>query len=105
MSEQPGLPWFQLTDNDHSAWLVVASLSLFVYTCLAVVAKVSIFFNLVAFQLNDFALLIAMIFWTISVICIIASCHFGLGQHQATVDAASLEILSKASHHEYSQSF
>lgn len=99
MSNQPAPPWFRVTEDDHAAWVVVTALSLFIYTCLAIAAKITIRFNSVSLQSHDFVLLAGMVFWAASVGCVVASCVFGLGRHQASLDAASLAKFSKVFFH------
>lgn len=95
MSNQPASPWFRVTEDDHAAWVVMTALSLFIYTCLAIAAKITIRFNSVSLQSHDFILLAGMVFWAASVGCVVASCVFGLGRHQTSLDAASLAKFSK----------
>lgn len=84
-------PVFPISDTDHKAVVVVASLASLVYALLAVIAKNVIRLSFTSAKLHDFFLLLATVFLVAETVCVIQSCKAGLGQHIDTLAPDQLQ--------------
>jgi energy-coupling factor transporter transmembrane protein EcfT len=94
-NDESAPPLYQLSDTNHAAWVVVASIIFFTYALLAVVAKVLIRFKITSLQSHDVLLIFAILLFFAQTVCVILSCNVGLGQHQDQLTADSAAQYSK----------
>lgn len=83
--------FFQLTDDDHAAWVVVITITFFVYTFGAVTAKLSIRYRASGWRPNDTVLALGLVVLFVQTVCVVVSCQIGLGKHQDALTPKRLE--------------
>lgn len=95
MDSEKTAPFYPLSDTNHAGWVVIASLVFFVYAVLGLVAKIVLRFNITSLKLHDILLVAATISLFVQTICVLLSAGTGLGQHQKSLEQATLERYNK----------
>lgn len=90
---------YPLLGDNHEAWVVVASIVFFVYSFLAVGAKLLIRHNVVSLQSHDLVLVIGTVLLFGQTVCTILLCNSGLGRHQDSLNTDALTRFNKVSMH------
>jgi hypothetical protein len=83
--------FFPLAEDDHAAWVVVTTITFFVYTFGAITMKLSIRYKAAGWRPNDKVLALGLLVLFAQSICVVASCQTGLGKHQYALTSKSLE--------------
>lgn len=82
---------FPSTEDDHAAWVVVATITFFIYTFGAVITKLSLRYKAAGWRPNDTVLAVGLLILLVQSICVVASCTNGLGKHQDSVPSEHLD--------------
>ncbi|CAG7558217.1 unnamed protein product [Fusarium equiseti] len=75
-------PFYPLTETNHAALVVVASIVFYIYALLGIIGKMIIRLNITSMRDFDFALLVSAVIYFIQTACVIAACSKGLGEHR-----------------------
>lgn len=82
---------FPLTEDNHAAWVVVITITFFIYTFGAVTTKLSIRYKAAGWRPTDTVLALGLLILFVQSICMVASCQIGLGKHQYALTPTKLE--------------
>lgn len=82
---------FPLTEDDHAAWVVVITITFFIYTFGAVTAKLSVRYKAAGWRPNDTVLAVGLLVLFVQSVCVVTSCTNGLGKHQDSVASEDLD--------------
>lgn len=74
-------PLYPFVDDNHASWVVIFSIVFYIYSLMAVAAKIFIRFHLLTLQSYDFALILGMICLFVQTAVVITACNSGLGRH------------------------
>lgn len=99
MALQPAAPLFPVSDDNHAAWVVVATLVFLTYAILGVGAKIIVRFNLLGIHINDIIVLVGTVLLIIESVCVLLACNerVGLGRHQQSLDPDAFIQFNKVS--------
>ncbi|KAF7557382.1 hypothetical protein G7Z17_g711 [Cylindrodendrum hubeiense] len=87
--------FYQLSNDDHAALVVVASIVFLVYAILATVTKLLIRLNITSMRDYDYTLLVGLVLYFIQTACVVAACNNGLGVHRDDITSDDFERYSK----------
>lgn len=90
-------PLYPASDDDRAAWVVVISVSFFIYTILALGAKLFIRGQLLGLQSYDHVLIVGTVILFIQTALVIIACKSGLGHHTSTLSPTLRERFNKVS--------
>lgn len=94
MDDQISPPYFAVTPENHSAWIVATSIIFLIYSAMAVVGKITIRINLTQIKLPEIFLITSLVMLVTQTALIVASCNNGLGQHRSALSIQSFERYS-----------
>lgn len=86
---------FPLNEDDRAGWVVVITITFFIYTFGAVTTKLSIRYKAAGWRPNDTVLALGLLILFVQSICVVSSCKNGLGKHQEKVTSEGLEIFDR----------
>lgn len=90
-------PFYPLTDTNHAALVVVASIVFYIYALLGIIGKMIIRLNITSMRDFDLALLVSAVIYFIQTACVIAACSKGLGEHREALSDDEFARFSKVS--------
>lgn len=82
---------FPLTEDNRAAWVVVITVTFFIYTFGAVTTKLSIRYKAAGWRPNDTVLAFGLLILFVQSLCVVSSCKHGLGEHQHAVTSEGVE--------------
>lgn len=82
---------FALTEDDRAAWVVVITITFFIYTFGAVTTKLSVRYKAAGWRPNDTVLALGLLILFVQSICVVSSCKNGLGKHQHALTSEGVE--------------
>lgn len=78
-------PLYAFEVDNHAAWVVTFCVTFFIYSLVAVAAKLIVRFHLLSLQTFDYALMLGTVFLFVQTALVIAACNSGLGRHIDTL--------------------
>lgn len=90
-------PFFPISADNHSPWVVVTSVVFVVYSILAVVAKIISRVHVNSIAIYDYLIIAATVVAFVQTICMVGASRHGLGQFEAQVLPEDLEEYQKVS--------
>ncbi|KAF4460890.1 hypothetical protein FALBO_12326 [Fusarium albosuccineum] len=88
-------PFYPLTQENHSALVVVTAVIFFIYSLLGIIGKLIIRLNITSMKDFDLVLLASTLLYFVQTCCVIAACNNGLGEHRDAVSDANFDRFSK----------
>lgn len=95
MDDDISPPYYVVTVENHSAWVVAASLIFLIYSFMGMIGKMVLRIKLTLLEPPDICLVVSLFVLVVETALIVTACKNGLGQHTVVLDSYSFNKFSK----------